>query len=1118
MRTIYLNKPQPIKYMSNKISTAKYSVFLFIPKFLFEQFRRYANLFFLFIALLQQIPGVSPTGQFTTAIPLLMILSLSAVKEIFEDIKRRRADDETNSRKVYALRNNHWMEIEWRKIVVGDIVKVTNENFFPADLVLLSSSEPRGMCYIETSNLDGETNLKIRQGIPYTSNMVTHKDVESLNGILECELPNAHLYDFVGTLKPRASNPEESYSLGPEQMLLRGSMLRNTRWIFGVVIFTGHETKFMLNSTSIPLKRSTVEKVVNSQILMLFIILIVLALICAVANQVWISQNLTKHWYLGIQDASPTGFILNFLTFVILYNNLIPISLQVTLEIVRFIQAIFIQWDVEMYDAKHNIATVAKTSNLNEELGQVKYIFSDKTGTLTCNEMEFKKCSVGGVKYGDDSKSVDKFDDSSLMENFNTGHETAPIIRDFLTLLAVCHTVVPENDPKEAGGIKYLASSPDELALVLGARNQGFKFTTRTPTDVTIEVFDVKEKYKILNVLAFTSNRKRMSVIVRLPNGKIRLMIKGADMVIFPRLASQQQYLDVTINHLEEFASLGLRTLCLAVADIDEDKYEEWSKEYQVASTSIENRYEKLETAAELIEKDLQLLGATAIEDKLQEGVPDTIASLLKAEIKIWVLTGDKQETAINIGYACQLFTTGMKIIYFNETTLDDTAETLRRFLQELGGRVKQENNLLGLITDGETLKHAMSYRCREDFLSLLLSCKSVICCRMSPLQKAELVNLVKVEVKSITLAIGDGANDVGMIQASHVGVGISGREGLQAACASDYAIGQFRFLKRLLLIHGAWSYSRLTTLILYCFYKNICLYLIEFWFAIISAFSGQILFERWCIGLYNVIFTAATPMAIGLFDQHCSAENLLKYPVLYKFTQSSECFNVKVFWGWCINSIYHSVVFFWLAVAMLQHEIAFADGKVGNYLFLGNMVYTYVVVAVCIKGGLETSSWTWLTHLSIWGSIITWFLFLAIYPHFWPTVNLAPEMVGMDKYVYTCPLFWFGLFLIPCIVLFSDIIWKAFQRTFYKSVAQQVQEMEDLEHSPSTMSIRSFLTKSGRKTYMEDAMKDFPATEESVINQEPRGFAFSQEEHGVVEQDHLVRVYDSNMEKPSGL
>ena len=1114
-RILFTNQAQPHRYCNNKISTAKYNIVSFLPKFLFEQFRRYANVFFLFIALLQQIPNVSPTGRYTTALPLLLILLVSAVKEFIEDLKRHKADGEINKRKVLVLRDGNWQNLKWTEVLVGDIVKITNGSFFPADIVILSSSEPQGMCYIETSNLDGETNLKIRQGLSETSQLLTHQELLQLGGTVECAVPNRHLYEFVGNIRPSG---RIALPLGPEQLLLRGAVLKNTRWVFGMVVYTGHETKLMLNSKTAPLKRSTVEKIVNKQILMLFILLIVLSLISTIANEIWTSKSRDKLWYLGFQELSPVNFGYNFLTFIILYNNLIPISLQVTLELVKFVQAIFINWDLEMYCAETDTPAMARTSNLNEELGQVKYIFTDKTGTLTRNIMNFRKCSIAGIKYGEIQDAVDVFNDPSLLQNINKNHATESELRDFLLMMAVCHTVVPERDPDNPSLITYQASSPDERALVLGAKKLGCVFTTRTPEFITIERFGIEEKYHILNVLEFTSERKRMSVIVKCPDGKIKLMTKGADNVIYERLGPNQQFKDLTLSHLEDFATIGLRTLCFAITDISEEFYNEWKESYYKASTSIQNRDKKIADVAEVIERDLYLLGATAIEDKLQEGVGESIANLAKADMRIWVLTGDKQETAVNIGYACRLLTPTMEMFVVNEHSLDATRECLKGYIQAFGEHLKNENDA-GLVIDGNTLQYALSYDCRQDFLDLAISCKAVLCCRVSPLQKAELVDLVKHEVHAITLAIGDGANDVGMIQSAHVGIGISGVEGLQAACASDYAIAQFSFLNKLLLVHGAWSYSRLTKLILYSFYKNICLYVIEFWFAIESGFSGQIVFERWSIGLYNVIFTAAPPLALGLFDRYCSADSMLRFPALYKSSQSSRNFNVKVFWLWIINSIFHSILLFWLTVFALDQDVAFRDGKTGDYLFMGNMVYTYVVVTVCLKAGLETSAWCWLTHLAIWGSIASWFVFLAIYSHVWPTINLAPEMVGMDSHVYGCSIFWMGLILFPVLCLLRDLAWKVFRRTMFKSLREEVQELELAHEDPAQVVLRITkrkLTETAR--LLRNVFSRSSSRMSGVQDLQPHGFAFSQEEHGAVLQSDLIRAYDTTQQKPAGL
>ncbi|XP_049540344.1 probable phospholipid-transporting ATPase IA isoform X4 [Anopheles darlingi] len=1019
-RVIRLNEPQGQKYCNNHISTAKYSALSFIPSFLFEQFRRYSNCFFLFIALLQQIPDVSPTGRYTTLVPLIFILSVSAIKEIVEDFKRHRADDEINHRVIEVLRNGQWQSIMWKELSVGDIVKVQNNTFFPADLVQLSSSEPQGISFIETANLDGETNLKIRQGVPTTAKILETKDFAQFSGTLESEPPNRHLYEFNGVLK---EHNKPAVALGPDQLLLRGAMLRNTAWVFGIVIYTGHDTKLMRNSTSAPLKRSTVDRLTNTQILMLFFILIILCIVSCIFNQIWTSEHFQTDWYLGIVNLMNKNFAYNLLTFIILYNNLIPISLQVTLELVRFLQAIFINMDIDMYHEESDTPAMARTSNLNEELGMVKYIFSDKTGTLTRNVMEFKKCTVARTIY----TAEDTPAQSRLVQNIINNHHTAPILREFLTLMAICHTVIPEKKPgvEDTAEIQYHAASPDERALVYGAKKFGYVFHTRTPTYVEIEALGVQERYEILNVLEFTSTRKRMSVIARNSKGEIKLYCKGADTVIYERLAPNGvAYREATLSHLEEFATEGLRTLCCAVSVIPDDVYEDWKHTYHKASTSLQYREQKVEDAANLIETNLMLLGATAIEDKLQDGVPETIASLIEAKINVWVLTGDKQETAINIGYSCQLLSHGMDLIILNEDCLDNTRSCIQRYSERFDHTLRKENNA-ALIVDGKTLKYALSCDLRRDFLDLCISCKVVICCRVSPIQKADVVELVTTNTKSVTLAIGDGANDVAMIQKAHVGVGISGVEGLQAACASDYSIAQFSYLRKLLLVHGAWNYSRMCKLILYSFYKNICLYVIELWFAIYSGWSGQILFERWTIGLYNVFFTALPPFAMGLFDKVTSAEQMLKEPRLYEPSQSAQLFNVKVFWHWILNALVHSVVLYWLPMCSYKGDVIWGNGRDGGYLVLGNIVYTYVVVTVCLKAGLITNSWTWLTHCSIWGSIVLWFLFIFIYSNIWPTLPVGAVFTGMDDMVFSTPVFWLGLLLIPATALLPDVIVK---------------------------------------------------------------------------------------------
>ncbi|KAJ3395913.1 hypothetical protein HDU92_004588 [Lobulomyces angularis] len=1163
-RIIYLNdsdKNLQAKYLHNKISTAKYNVITFIPRFLYDQFSKYANLFFLFTACIQQIPDVSPTNRFGTVIPLSMVLLASAFKELIEDKKRHSQDTAINQKKAKVLtKTGTFILKQWKDIVVGDIVRIENGEFFPADLILISSSEPEALCYIETSNLDGETNLKIRQGLPETSHILTPEEAAKFEGVIKSELPNNSLYTFEGTLRYK----HKELALDPISLLLRGAVLRNTRWVYGAVVFTGHETKLMKNATKTPIKRTKVENMVNTQIIFLFGILLSMALCCALVT-LYRSSQIGGFEEVVLKQAGHlaaiTAFPFNILTFIILYNNLIPLSLIVTMEFVKYSLGAMINSDLDMYHEETDTPATARTSSLVEELGQIDYIFSDKTGTLTCNIMDYRMCSVAGrgyalvvpddkkIRIDENGKEVGYFDFDKMKRKFKDDKSPeGDCLREFYTLLAVCHTVIPETD--EEGNVTYQASSPDEAALVKGAVSVGYVFTTRKPKSVTIIADGIEEEYEILNICEFNSTRKRMSAVVRLPDGTIKLYIKGADTVILERLSENNNpYIDSTCVHLEEYATEGLRTLCLAVRTVSEEEYSAWSVIYEKAATTINNRGEALDAAAELIEKDLFLLGATAIEDKLQDGVPETIATLAQAGIKIWVLTGDRQETAINIGFSCKLITEEMSMIVCNETTHYDTKkflldkldlvkhgnnETLgiektvngslddddddsapptyleklkHRFLFKKKRRrfnkdISVDNEPLALIIDGKTLSYALEPDIALIFLELATHCKAVVCCRVSPLQKALVVKLVRKNVEeSVTLAIGDGANDVSMIQAAHVGVGISGQEGLQAARSADFAIAQFRFLKKLLLVHGNWAYSRLSKLILYSFYKNITLYLIQMWFALDNGFSGQTLFETWTVSAYNIAFAIFQPVAIGLFDAYVSARMLDRYPQLYKQGQKSMFYNDKVFWFWLFNCFFHSMLLYQSMKFAYGEGVILSDGRLSDNWFMGETVYTMVLITITWKAAIAVDTFVNFTYVAVFGSIALWFIFFPIYAIVGPMVGISEQLYAMIPPMLGSATVWFVIILVPIFANLRDYTWKFYKRNYMPQSYHVIQEIQKY-NIPDYRPRMEWFRKAVHKVRQIQRLK------------RNRGFAFSQNESG---QADLIRVYDTTKRKPIG-
>ncbi|KAF1995514.1 phospholipid-translocating P-type ATPase [Amniculicola lignicola CBS 123094] len=1115
-RIIHLNNPpanSTNKYVDNHISTAKYNVFTFLPKFLYEQFSRYANIFFLFTAILQQIPGISPTKRYTTIVPLGIVLLVSAIKEYIEDFRRKKSDGTLNNSKALVLKGSTFSETRWINVAVGDIIRVNSEEPFPADIVLLASSEPEGLCYIETANLDGETNLKIKQGIPETANLVSPAELSRLGGKIRSEQPNSSLYTYEATLTVATGGGEKELPLAPDQLLLRGATLRNTPWIHGVVVFTGHETKLMRNATATPIKTTAVERMVNKQILMLVFILLALSTVSSVGDIIIRTTANSKLKYLYYSDFNGAKqFFSDMLTYWVLYSNLVPISLFVTLEIVKYYQGSLIDSDLDIYYEPTDTPANCRTSSLVEELGQIEYIFSDKTGTLTQNMMEFRQSSIAGIQYGDeipedrratfeDGVEIGIHDFKQLEQN-RKNHHSKDIINHFLTLLSTCHTVIPERTD-EKGAIKYQAASPDEGALVEGAVLLGYKFIARKPRSVTIIVDNQNQReYELLAVCEFNSTRKRMSTIFRTPEGKIICYTKGADTVILERLAKENNpYVESTLTHLEEYAADGLRTLCLAMREVPEHEYREWWKVYNTAQTTVSgNRAEELDKAAELIEHDFTLLGATAIEDKLQDGVPDTISTLQSAGIKIWVLTGDRQETAINIGMSCKLISEDMSLLIINEESKEATRDNIQKKLnailnQGVGGA---EMDILALVIDGKSLTYALEKDLEKLFLDLAVKCKAVICCRVSPLQKALVVKLVKRHLKAILLAIGDGANDVSMIQAAHIGVGISGVEGLQAARSADISIGQFRYLRKLLLVHGAWSYQRVSKVILYSFYKNIALFMTQFWYSFQNAFSGQIIYESWTLTFYNVLFTVMPPFVLGIFDQFVSARLLDRYPQLYQLSQTGVFFKMHSFWSWVANGFYHSLILYFASQAFILWDWPEWDGQNAGHWVWGTALYTAALATVLGKAALITNIWTKYTFIAIPGSMAVWFIFIPIYAIVAPKINVSVEYSGVIQRLFPDPRFWGMLVVLPPLCLIRDFAWKYAKRMYWPQTYHHVQEIQKYN-------IQDY------RPRMEQFQKAIRKVRQVQRMRKQRGYAFSQTDES---QARVLQAYDTTRER----
>uniref|UniRef100_A0A673HQN4 Phospholipid-transporting ATPase n=1 Tax=Sinocyclocheilus rhinocerous TaxID=307959 RepID=A0A673HQN4_9TELE len=1227
-------------YANNKIKTTKYTLLSFLPKNLFEQFHRFANVYFVFIALLNFVPVVNAFQPELALAPVVFILSVTAIKDLWEDYRRHRSDKEINHMDclVYSRSEKQYVEKYWKEVRVGDFIRLRCNEILPADVLLLSSSDPDRLCHIETATLDGETNLKQRQVVRSFIDLVSFDPLKYCS-VIECEKPNNDLNRFRGYIIHRSGRRDGLYK---DNLLLRGCTIRNTEEAVGIVIYAGHETKAMLNNNGPRYKRSKLERQMNVDVFWCVIILLVMCLFSAIGHGLWMFQYGDKKPVFDVlspegTDLSPVvSAIYLFLTMIIVFQVLIPISLFVSIEIVKICQVYFIHQDMELYDEETDSHLQCRALNITEDLGQMQYIFSDKTGTLTENKMVFRRCTVAGVEYSHDANArrlamyqemdseeedctshggtlprrdsvtshqsgkvvlrsqstkshrrtgsraeakrasilskhtafsspmekditpdpqlMDKVNECSSQMEFMRFHsqplnQIPPDMRDifdFFIALTICNTVVvsspnqprqkvrryelkspvktiedfikrftpsrltsgsnsssssslatnrssshkvgcsllsspsaestltklneekrPEHDLQHAFSpvppnfektkalaqdeceLRYEAESPDEAALVYAARAYKCALVGRLPDQVTVELPHLgKLSFELLHTLGFDSTRKRMSVVVKHPlTEQITVYSKGADSVIMDLIRPatddckgkrQRKILYKTQNYLNLYAADGLRTLCIAKKVLSKEEYASWLQCHLEAETAIQRREELLFESALRLETNLQLLGATGIEDRLQDGVPETIASLRKAGLQIWVLTGDKQETAINIAYACKLLDPEEEMITLNADSQVHPACTAAVSPHGLHSFSSLPSPSEWLVIDGRTLAYALDKSLEDKFLAVARSCRSVLCCRSTPLQKSMVVKLVRNKLKVMTLAIGDGANDVSMIQVADVGVGISGQEGMQAVMASDFALPRFRYLQKLLLVHGHWCYSRLANMILYFFYKNAVFVALIFWYQFYCGFSGSAMVDQWYLIFFNLMFSAFPQLITGTLDKDVSAETLQELPQLYMNGQNSEEYKPYMFWMNMIDAFYQSLICFFIPY------FAYVDSDVDLFTW-GTPITTLALFTILLHLGIETKTWTWMNWVSIGFSIALFFTVALCYNASCPTCFSPSNTYWTMQRQLGDPIFYLLCVVTPIAALLPRYFYRACQGTLFPNPVHVGRQLDKL-------------------------------------------------------------------------
>lgn len=1323
-------------YVNNSITSSRYTLYSFLPKQLYAQFSKLANVYFFVVAILQMVPGWSTTGTFTTIIPLCVFMGISMLREAYDDLRRHKLDkqenrkttnilsmeikDDTNSNiskpdvnkqrdtlgsssknglssnpyfhNFEQLRNRGISVVSkmWKDVNVGDFVLLKQDEWVPADMILITSDGEHNECYVETMALDGETNLKTKFPPPELNKLAKYASgLADVKAEITTEDPNNDLYNFEGNVEfPGLSAKVTKYPLNLDNIIYRGSIIRNTEHMIGLVVFTGEETKVRMNAIKNPrTKAPKLQKKINSIVAFMVLVVASVSLFSYMAhvlrNRKYLNGN--EAWYLLQVDAGPAPTIMSF---IIMYNTMIPLSLYVTMELIKVMQSKLMEWDIDMYHSETDTPCEARTATILEELGQVSYIFSDKTGTLTNNKMMFRKFSFCGTSWYHDvdadcglnpssSENIDvtgqdldiiSMDNNSLLNKFGLSPKTSEIsfkrnedqtvgrlsveykgnssatytgrpsmrslygthtertneqfddmalkntgskikttydliryiqlhpdtifskkARFFILSIALCHSCLPrkaEGTDKEGDAIEYQSSSPDEIALITAARDLGYILIDRDSSSIFLKTYPndfnhapVTEAYEILDSIEFNSQRKRMSVLVRFPDikDKVLLICKGADNVILDRLknndiaydkfeeihmasrerkddeaelvlkhrmsieksykdeerernslrdalagkprasfslnavrkslsrsnykprdaesqlnsvnqilesvkgpdteldavidksrkslhkqqldkygpriltepnilngelkhsdadkdelemleyigrddliTNEEYVIERTLQYIEEYSTEGLRTLLYAYKWIDESEYRYWNEDYNAAKTSLSEKQKKIDEVGEAIEQGMLLLGATAIEDKLQEGVGDAINKIRRAGIKMWILTGDKRETAINIGYSCNLIHDYSTVVVLS-TDSDNIVSKMNALFQELkSGNVAH----CVVVIDGATLT---TFEGNPTFMSVFIELctktDSVICCRASPSQKALLVSNIRATDRSlVTLAIGDGANDIAMIQSADIGIGITGKEGLQASRSADYSIGQFRFLLKLLLVHGRYNYVRTVKFILCTFYKEVTFYLTQLIFQRYTMFSGTSLYESWSLSMFNTLFTSLPVLVVGMFEKDLKPATLLTVPELYSLGRLSQGFNMWIFLEWVLNATFSAIL-----ITLLNVVVWGQSSLSDNTLYpLGFVNFTSIIALVNVKAQfVEMRNRNWIVFASVIISCGGWLVWCCALPGVNKTNELYDVKYGLFYHFGKDITFWCTCLVLTFLPVTFDIVVK---------------------------------------------------------------------------------------------
>lgn len=949
-RTVWLGHPEKCeeKHPRNSIKNQKYNVFTFIPGVLYEQFKFFLNLYFLVVSCSQFVPALKIGYLYTYWAPLGFVLAVTITREAIDEFRRFQRDKEVNSQLYSKLTVRGKVQVKSSDIQVGDLIIVEKNQRVPSDMVFLRTSEKAGSCFIRTDQLDGETDWKLKVAVSCTQRLPALGDLFSINAYVHAQKPLLDIHSFEGTFTREDSDPPIHESLSIENTLWASTIVASGT-VIGVVIYTGKETRSVMNTSNPKNKVGLLDLELNQLTKALFLALVALSVVMVTL------QGFVGPWYR------------NLFRFLLLFSYIIPISLRVNLDMGKAAYGWLIMADSSIP------GTVVRTSTIPEELGRLVYLLTDKTGTLTRNEMVFKRLHLGTVSYGMDTMDEIQShvrDSCSQLHSQATSstpprkaQSSAPKVRksvssrvhEAVKAIALCHNVTPVYEPRAGGTVDaehaevdqdfsdenrtYQAASPDEVALVQWTESVGLTLVNRDLTSMQLRTPSGQIlTYSVLQTFPFTSEGKRMGVIVRDEStAEITFYMKGADVA----MSTIVQYNDWLEEECGNMAREGLRTLVVAKRTLTEEQYQDFESRHAQARLSVHDRALKVAAVLESLERDMQLLCVTGVEDRLQEHVRPTLETLRNAGIKIWMLTGDKLETATCIAKSSHLVSRTQDIHVFRPVTSRGEAHL------ELNAFRRKHD--CALVISGDSLEVCLRYY-EHELVELACQCPAVVCCRCSPTQKARIVKLLRQHTHRRTCAIGDGGNDVSMIQAADCGIGIEGKEGKAASLAADFSIRRFEHVGRLLVVHGRSSYKRSAALGQFVMHRGLVISTMQAVFSSVFYFASVPLYQGFLMVGYATVYTMFPVFSLVL-DQDVKPEMAMLYPELYKDLTKGRSLSFKTFLIWVLISVYQGGILMYGALVLFESE----------FVHVVAISFTALVLTELLMVALTVRTWHWL-------------------------------------------------------------------------------------------------------------------------------------------------------------